>query len=61
MKTDYDESILDYRKLPNGNYIKEMKKDNGLDDDCDFKKLHQPIYASILGNSKQNMKNFIIK
>ena len=37
MKTDFDENVLDYWKLPNGNYIVKMKKDDGLDDDCDIK------------------------
>ena len=37
MKTEFDENVLDYWRLPNGNYIKKMKKNNGLDDDCDNK------------------------
>ena len=36
MKTEIDENVLDYWKLPNGNYIVKMKKDDGLDDDCDI-------------------------
>ena len=35
MQTEVDENVLDYWKLPNGNYIVKMKKDDGLDDDCD--------------------------
>ena len=35
METEYDENVLDYWKLPNGNYIVKMKKDDGLDDDDD--------------------------
>ena len=38
MKTEFDESKLHYWKLPDGNYIVKMKKDDGLDDDCDNKK-----------------------
>ena len=38
MKTEFDEKVLDYWKLPNGNYIVKMKKDDGLDDNCDIKK-----------------------
>ena len=30
-KTEYDENVLDYWKLPNGNYRMKMKKDHGLD------------------------------
>ena len=26
MKTEFDENVLDYWKLPNGNYIVKMKK-----------------------------------
>ena len=37
MKTEYDENVLDFSKLPKGNYIVKMKKDDRLDDDCDFK------------------------
>ena len=37
MKTEFDENVLDYWKLPNGNYFVKMKKDDGLDDDCDIK------------------------
>ena len=36
-KTEVDENVLDYWKLPNGNCIVKMKKDDGLDDDCDNK------------------------
>ena len=35
MKTEFDENVLDYWKIPNGKYIVKMKKDDGLDDDCD--------------------------
>ena len=60
MKTEFDENVLDYWKLPNGNYIVKIKKDDGLDDDCDFKNtLPAVLAASILSNSKRNMKNFI--
>ena len=36
MKTEFDEKVLDYWKLPNGNYFVKMKKDDGLDDGCDI-------------------------
>ena len=39
MKTEFDENVLDYWKLPNGNYIVKMKKDDGLDDECDIKNI----------------------
>ena len=38
MKTEFDENVLGCWKLPNRNYIVKMKKDDGLDDDCDIKK-----------------------
>ena len=30
MQTEYDEDVLDYWGLPNGNYIVEVTKDDGL-------------------------------
>ena len=35
METEYDENVLDYWKLPNGNYIVKFKKDDGLEEDND--------------------------
>ena len=52
MKTDYDENVLDYWKLHDEHYNTEMKKDDGLDDDCDNKKLYlhiQEFLSSALG------------
>ena len=60
MKTEFDENVLDYWKLPNGNYIVKMKEDDGLDDDCDLKNtLPAVLGAFILSNSKRIMNNFI--
>ena len=60
MKTEFDENVLDYWKLPNGNYIVKMKKDDGLDDDCDIKNtLPAVLGAFILSNRKRIMNNFI--
>ena len=60
MKTEFDENVLDYWKIPNGNYIVKMKKDDGLDDDCDIKNnLPAVLGAFILSNSKRIMNNFI--
>ena len=60
MKTEFDENVLDYWKLRNGNYIVEMKKDDGLDDDCDIKNtLPAVLGAFILSTSKRIMNNFI--
>ena len=60
MKTDFDENVLEYWKLPNGNYIVKMKKDDGSDDDCDIKNtLPAVLGAFILGNSRRIMNNFI--
>ena len=36
MKTDYDENILEFWNLPKENSIVKMKKDDGIDDDCDI-------------------------
>ena len=60
MKTEFDENVLDSWKLPKGNYIVKMKKDDGLDDDCDIKNtLPSVLGAFILSNSKRIMDNFI--
>ena len=60
MKTEFDENVLDYWRLPNGNYIVKMRKDDGLDDDCDIKKtLPAHLGALISSNSKRIMNNFI--
>ena len=60
MKIEFDENVIDYWKLPNGNYIAKMKKDDGLDDDCDNKNtLPAVLGAFILGNSRRIMKKFV--
>ena len=60
METEYDENVLDYWKLPNGNYIVKLKKDDGLEEDNDIKNtLASPLGAFILSNSKRIMNNFI--
>ena len=60
MKTEFDENLLDCWKLPNGNYIVKMKKNDGLDNDCDIENTPPAVLgAFILSNSKRNMKNFI--
>ena len=60
METEFDENVLDYWKLPNGNYIVKMKKDDGLDGDCDIKKtLPAVLGALILSNSKRIMNSFL--
>ena len=38
MEAEYDDNVLDYWKLQNGNYIVKLKKDDGLDSDNDVKK-----------------------
>ena len=58
MKTVIDENVLDYWKLPDGNYIVKMKKDDGLDDDCDIKTtLPAHFGVFILINNKRIMNN----
>ena len=60
METEYDENVLDYWKLPNGNLIVKLKKDDGLEGDNDVKNtLPSHLGAFILSNSKRIMNNFI--
>ena len=62
MKTEFDENVLDYWRLPNGNYIVKMKRDNGLDDDCAIENaLPAVLGAFILANSRRIMNKFIIE
>ena len=39
LKKEFDENVSDYWRLPNEIYFVKMKKDDGLDDDCDIKKI----------------------
>ena len=60
METEYDENVLVYWKLPNGNYVVKLKKDDGLEEDNDIKNtLPSQLGAFILSNSKRIMNNFI--
>ena len=60
MQTEFDENVLDYWRLPNRNYIVRMRKNDGLDDDCDIKNiLPAHLGAFVISNSKRNMNNFI--
>ena len=53
MKTEFDENVSDYWKLPNEIYIVKMKKGDGLDDACDIKNtLPAVLGAFILANSR---------
>ena len=58
METEYDENVLDYWKLPKGNYIVKLKKDDGLEGDNDVKNtLPSHLGAFILSISKRIMNN----
>ena len=48
MKTEFDENVLVYWKLPNEKYIVKMKKGDGLDDDGDVKKYSAGTFRSFL-------------
>ena len=60
MEIEYDNFVLDCWKLPNGNYIVKMTKDDGLDCDSDVKNtLPSQLGAFILSKIKRIMNNFI--
>ena len=60
MITEYDDIVLDYWNLPNGNSTVKLKKDVGSDGDNDVKKtLPSHLGAFILSNSKRIVNNFI--
>ena len=37
MQTEYDDNVLEYRKLLNRSYILKLRSDDGLDGDNDVK------------------------
>ena len=60
MMTDFDERVLDYRKIIYGNYIVKMKDDVGLE--VEVRKVNtMPLHlnAFVLSNSKRIMNNFL--
>ena len=60
MKTQFDEFVLVYWKLPNGNYIVKLKKDDVLDGDCDIKNTLRAVSGDFfLSNSERVMNTFI--
>ena len=60
MKTEFDENVIDCWRLTNGNYIVKMKKDDGLDHDCDIKNTLPAVLGSlILAIGRRIMNKFI--
>ena len=60
MKTEFDENVLDYWKLPKENYTVKTKKYDDLDDDCNIKNtLPAHLGAFILSHIKRIMNNFL--
>ena len=59
MMTEYDERVLDYRKINYGNYIAKMKDDEGPQDEVrKVNTLPLQLVVFILSNSKGIMNNF---
>ena len=53
MQTEYDDNVLDYWKMPNGNYLAKFWKNDGLNGNNDLKNtLPSQLGAFILSNSK---------
>ena len=61
MKTEFDENVLGYWKLPKGNYIVKTKNDDGLDDDCDIKNTLPAVLGAFISGNSRNMNKFIRK
>ena len=58
-KLEYDDNLLDYWKLSNGNYIVKFKKGDGLAGDNDVENtLPSKLGAFISSNSKRTMNKF---
>ena len=51
MQTEYDDNVLDYWKLPNGNYNVKFQKDDGLDGNSDVKNTSLCHLGSIILNT----------
>ena len=60
MKTDFNENVLEYFRLPNGKFIIEMKKYDGLDDDCDIKKTLTAVLGAFNFSNIQRIMNTFI-
>ena len=60
MMTEYDERVLDYRKISYGNFIVKMKDDEGLEGEVKkVNTLPLQLVVFILSNSKRIINNFI--
>ena len=60
MQTEYDERVLDYRKINYGIYIVKMKDDEGLEDEVKkANSLPLQLAVFILSNNKRIMNNYI--
>ena len=58
MEAEYDDNVLDYWRLPDGNYIVKMRKDDGLDCDNDVKNtIPCHLGAFLLSKIKRIMNN----
>ena len=60
MQTQYDENVLDSWKLPSGDYIVKLKKDDSLKSDTDSK-ITMPAHLGsfILKNCERTLNNLI--
>ena len=61
MKTEFDENVLDYWKLPNGNYIVKIKKDDEIDDDCDIKIILPAVFGAFKVSSRKRTMNIFVR
>ena len=60
MKTEYDERVKDYWKLPNGDYIVQLSLDEDVDTPVDNKNtMPSQLGAFMLSNSRRIMNNFV--
>ena len=60
MSAEYDERVLDYWRLPNREYIVQLKQDDGLECEPDMNNTKPAHLGSfIFSNFKRIMQNFI--
>ena len=60
MMSEYDERVLDYHKINDGNYIMKLKDDDGLEFDVEkVNTLPLQLAAFLLSDGKRILNNFI--
>ena len=57
MKTEYNDNVLDYWRLPNGSYFVKLKQDDQLDGDNDDKTFLPSRLGAFIPSNIKRIKN----